>query len=97
MPLSFTLSRCIQHILNENPVPSRGVIHQNMRHSAHQFAVPNDRHLLTGDRHKVQQFELYICTAITYNKINISGRGRYHNGRYSSSKLFYQIMQCVVS
>ena len=32
-------SRRIQHILNKNPIPSRRVIHQDVRHRAHQLAV----------------------------------------------------------
>ena len=35
-------SRRIQHIFNENPIPSRRVIHQNVRHRPHQLAVLNN-------------------------------------------------------
>ena len=35
--------RCIQHVLDKNPIPSRGIIHQHMRHRTHKFAVLNDQ------------------------------------------------------
>ena len=42
MPLSNLLSSRIQHIFNENPVPSCRVIHQHVGHRTHQFAVLNN-------------------------------------------------------
>ena len=35
--------RRIQHIFNENPIPSRRIIHKNVRHRADELAVLDDR------------------------------------------------------
>ena len=42
LPLSYLLSRRIQHILYKNPVSSRRVIHQNMSHRVNQLSVLDD-------------------------------------------------------
>ena len=38
-----SLFRGIQHILDKNPIPPCGIIHQHMGDSAYQFPVLNDR------------------------------------------------------
>ena len=47
MPEVFTsgknLSRRIQHILNKNPIPSRRIIYQHMRHRSNELPILNDR------------------------------------------------------
>ena len=42
MPLTNNLSRSIQHIFNENAVARGGVVHKDMGHGTHQFAILND-------------------------------------------------------
>ena len=42
MPLSKLLSCSIQHVLDEDPVSPRRIIHQDVRDRSHQFAVLND-------------------------------------------------------
>ena len=42
-PLSNHLSRRLQHILDKNPIPLRGIVYENMGHSANQFSVLDDR------------------------------------------------------
>jgi len=42
--IAFYFSRRrIQHIFNKDPVPSRGVVHHHVRHSAHNFPVLDNR------------------------------------------------------
>ena len=38
----LALSSRVQHIFDENPIPSRRIIHQHMGDSAHQFPVLNN-------------------------------------------------------
>ena len=42
-PLSYLLSRCIQHIIYKNPVSSRRIIYVYVGHSANQLPVLYNR------------------------------------------------------
>lgn len=41
--MGIVLSRRIQHILNENPIPRSRVIHQNMGHSTDKLPILYNR------------------------------------------------------
>jgi len=43
MPLSNHLSCRLQHILDEDPVPTAGLVYKNVGHGANELAVLNDR------------------------------------------------------
>ena len=43
LPLSKHLSRRFQHVLDEDPVPHRGIIHKDVRHRSNELSVLNNR------------------------------------------------------
>ena len=43
MPLSNRLSRCVQHIFDENAIPGIRAVDQHMGHRTYQFTILNNR------------------------------------------------------
>ena len=73
LPLSNSLSRRIQHVLNKDLISPRRIIHQHISHRAYQFPVLND---LTAGHEWLLLWTIFLLKDILIFEIRVNrGKG----------------------